>query len=313
MQEEIDIFKNKLIQIGFFQGAIVLITFLIYPNESPIPILNNKFDSFGTNARAFSSSQIIYSDWLEGAALRTHGIMANATWAGGFSALVLLLILDEKKKKNSIYKRMFYQFSLLIAILVVYLSLSRSVLISLTISLMVLGFQHIQNHVPNRDFLHFINTTSLVLFLSTSVYLIVFVNISKTFQTINDSRAGSLNTRSDIYLETYRLIREHPLPVIGFGIKPEGEGLVASIATHSTILGLIFKGGILSLITYLVVYFVIARRLMQLREATDLSVIIFIFIWCILEDFDPGHLIPLILGLSLAKMGYQKNLKKAES
>jgi hypothetical protein len=313
MQKEINLFKNKLIQIGFFQGTIVLITFLIHPNESPFPILNNKFDSFGTNAKAFSSNQIIYLDWLEGAALRTHGIMANATWAGGFSALVLLLILDEMKKENSNYKRFFYLFSVFIAIFVVYLSLSRSVLISLAISLMVLGLKNIQNKVRNRDYLHFINITSLVLFLSISLYLIVFINISETFRTINDSRAGSLNTRSDIYLETYKLIGEHPLPVIGFGIKPAGEGLVASIATHSTILGLIFKGGILSLITYFVVYFVTIRRLTQLREATDLSIVVFIFIWCILEDFDSGHLIPLILGLSLAKMGYQKNLKTAES
>lgn len=308
-KREIALLENKLIKVGTFQGVVVLAALLIYPSNSLVPILNKQFEALGVNAQAFSSNQIIYSDWLDGAALRTHGIMANATWAGGFSALVLLLILSGKNNYRTMVSRIFRYFSISTSLLVVYLSLSRSVMISLIVSILTLAFFQIQKIFQSHDFKILINTLFLILVSATSLYFIAFFNISEPFHAINEFRAGSLDSRSAIYEKTFKYIGEHPFPLLGFGIKPSENGLVASIATHSTILGIIFKGGFLALITYLFTYFVAIRNLLDSKDSKNLSIIVFIFIWSVLEDFDSGHLIPLFIGLIFAKINFLRKSK----
>lgn len=286
--------RKILIGIGISQGVIVFIARMTLPQVLPIPLLHNSMKIFGANSAAFSNNQVVYVDWLNGFTLRTHGIMANATWAGGFSAVAIILLLSNQSLSIGALARNAVKYSLLI--FVVYLSLSRSVMIALLFSIasgLILKLS--QNANPQSQ----IAIVSLIaIFIVSAAVLIISGNYFNIFfESINQTRSGSLESRSDIYRITVELIREHPFPIIGYGVKPSGEGLVASIATHSTPLGILFKAGLLGLLIY--VFFVIAsfKKLISTRNWLGFSIMTFIFLWSLLEDFDGGHLIPIFLVL----------------
>jgi O-antigen ligase len=250
--------------------------------------------AFGANSAAFSSNVVVYQDWLISSTLRTHGIMANATWAGGFSALsLMLLIATQEKKIHSIFRNL-YKYFLLIH--VIFLSLSRSVLLSLFLSALIGMLLKASNELIPEIRIAF---KQIIVITIVTLAVITFNNgqLSQTVKSINQSRSGSLETRSDIYRVTAQLVKDHPFPAIGYGIKPSGEGLVASIATHSTPLGILFKGGLFGLVAYISFLILGLKKLVTTKNYLGLVMLNFIIMWSMLEDFDGGHLIPLFLGL----------------
>lgn len=284
-----------LVGIGFSQGAIVLAARFLMPNDLPIPILHNSMKLFGANSAAFANNQVVYVDWLNGFTLRTHGIMANATWAGGFSAISLIVLFASQSLEISALRRNLIKYALLSY--VVYLSLSRSVLIALAFSVICgLILRLTQNTIPQ------LRLAALSLFIVISLSAIIFLASGNYFQTffnsINETRSGSLETRSDIYRITLQLIQKHPFPIIGYGVKPSGEGLVASIATHSTPLGILFKAGVLGLLLYIFSIAASFAKLISTNNWLGFTIVMFIALWSILEDFDGGHLIPLFFLLA---------------
>jgi hypothetical protein len=283
-----------LINIALIQSVIVISAKILFPKISPIPILHNTMKIFGTNSSAFANNEIIYIDWLNGSAFRTHGIMANATWAGGYSALAIILLLKyqplnlKEILRNSIkYIALSY---------VVILSLSRSVLIALFLSIisgLIVNFLFSRGPEGRISVLIF----GFVVGISVTIIVVSSGNLQAIFEGINQTRSGSLQTRSDIYQTTINLIQSHPLPLLGYGIKPSGEGLVASVATHSTPLGVLFKGGLLGLVAYVFFIFGAFKKLFDSKSSIGFSLFFFIMLWSLLEDFDGGHLIPLYLAL----------------
>jgi O-antigen ligase len=220
--------------------------------------------------------------------------MANATWAGGYSALAIILLLKyqplnlKEILRNSIkYMALSY---------VVILSLSRSVLIALFLSIisgLIVNFLFSRGSAGRISVLIF----GFVVGISVTIIVVSSGNFQAIFESINQTRSGSLQTRSEIYQTTVNLIQSHPLPLLGYGIKPPGEGLVASVATHSTPLGVLFKGGLLGLVAYVFFIFGAFKRLFDSKSSIGFSLFLFIMLWSLLEDFDGGHLIPLYLVL----------------
>jgi O-antigen ligase len=250
--------------------------------------------ALGSNSAAFSNNQVVYQDWLNGFTFRTHGIMANATWAGGFSALALILLAASQKNSIHAIFRNLYKYFLLLY--VIYLSLSRSVLLALLISTLI-GLMLKTANTLMPDVRIAFKQICIIAIVSFTVITLNSGQLSQTFESINQSRSGSLETRSDIYRVTTQLVKEHPFPAIGYGIKPSGEGLVASIATHSTPLGILFKGGFCGLVAYLCFLIFGLKQLIFTKNYLGLVLLNFIIMWSVLEDFDGGHLIPLFLGL----------------
>ena len=286
--------SNSLINIGLIQGAIVVLARFAFPSYLPIPILSQSMQALGSNSAAFSSNHVVYQDWLNGLSFRTHGIMANATWAGGFSALALILLVASQK--NSVQAILGNMYKYFLLIYVIYLSLSRSVLLALFISTLIgLLLKTANGLIP--DVRIAFKQICIIIVVSFTVITLNNGALSQTFDSINQSRSGSLETRSDIYRVTTQLVSEHPFPAIGYGIKPSGEGLVASIATHSTPLGILFKGGFCGLVAYLCFLGFGLKELILTKNYLGLVLFNFIILWSVLEDFDGGHLIPLFLGL----------------
>ena len=269
-------FIKLLINIALLQGLVVISAKILFPVNLPIPILHSTMRNFGANSSAFANNEIIYIDWLDGSAFRTHGIMANATWAGGYSALALLLLL---KYQHLNLKEVFRNAIKYMALsYVVLLSLSRSVLIALFLS-MISGV--ILNFVFKRGATGKISIFIFGLVILSSIMIIIITsrNLQILFESINQTRSGSLQTRSSIYQTTINLIQSHPLPLLGYGVKPSGEGLVASVATHSTPLGVLFKGGLLGLVAYILLILGSFKKLFVLKSSLGFSLFIFIVLW----------------------------------
>lgn len=287
-------FSKSLINIGLVQGAIVLLARIVFPGLLPFPILHKFMQAFGANSGAFSSNVVVYQDWLFSSTLRTHGIMANATWAGGFSALSLVLLIATQERRIYSILRNLYKYFLLIH--VIFLSLSRSVLLSLLLSSLIGILLRVSNKLIPEIRIAF-KQIIIIVIVSLTIISLNTGQFNQTIKSINQSRSGSLETRSDIYAVTARLVKDHPFPAIGYGIKPTGEGLVASIATHSTPLGILFKGGLFGLVAYISFLIFGLKKLVTTKNYLGLVMFNFIIMWSILEDFDGGHLIPLFLGL----------------
>jgi O-antigen ligase len=221
--------------------------------------------------------------------------MAHATWAGGFSVLAIFLLWRRQiELKKPVYR---YSFEYLLLGYVVYTSLSRSALVSALIALFcTLAFRLIID--KNNS----INSDVAVISVIATIILAIFVYSSGVLQelifALNQTRSGSLLSRKAIYEITVNYLQEHPFPVLGFGIKPESEGLVANIATHSTFLGVLFKGGILGFCAYISFLLVSVKQLVQMRSYFGILLFVFITSWTVFEDFDGGHLIPLFLALT---------------
>ena len=303
-KEQTKIMQN-LIRIALVQGAVVAIAKIVYPRVLPIPVFHKALQNFGSNVSAFSSNNVIYIDWLDGAAFRTHGIMANATWAGGFSALAIILIFKQQIQSNISVFKCLWKYILLGN--VVYLSLSRSVFIAFVLSLF---FGIISKLISKLSIQIKVAVVILISILSGLVMTLIALSgvFPKLLVAINQTRSGSLETRSAIYKETYKLIVAHPFPLLGYGIKPGGQDLVASLATHSTPLGLLFKGGIFGLICFLIFIFASFRHLFALKSHFGISIMSFITLWSLLEDLDGGHLIPLFL-IIIFRMEFVKTMK----
>lgn len=284
-----------LINLALIQAGLVLIARIIFPDSLPIPIFREQIKYFGMNALAFADNQIVYISWFDGFTLRTSGIMANPTWAGGFSVLAIFLLWRRQiELKKPVYR---YCFEYLLLGYVVYTSLSRSALVSALIALFcTLVFRLIID--KNNS----IKSDVAVISVIATIILAIFVYSSGALQelifALNETRSGSLLSRKAIYDMTVNYLQEHPFPVLGFGIKPESEGLVASIATHSTFLGVLFKGGILGFFAYISFLLVSVKQLIQMRSYFGILLFIFITSWTVFEDFDGGHLIPLFLVLT---------------
>ena len=67
-----------------------------------------------------------------------------------------------------------------------------------------------------------------------------------TLSEVDDLRGGSSASRGEVYGTTLSYVLSHPFPLLGYGVKPREEGLVASVGTHSTVLGLAFRAGLLA-------------------------------------------------------------------
>lgn len=277
-------------RLGAFQAVVVALGLVSYPGEAPVPLGLLPDSLLPSGLDTFASSRIVYDDWLGGEALRTVGIMANPTWAGAFAVITLgacvhLLILRKH--------RLLVLVAGAGAFVTIALSLSRAVIILGAVAV-VAGLISLVRKRSKRL------GAALILVLLGAVVLVLLLNWSDLVEAaleLNSDRVGSWESRASIYSATLEGIRNHPLILLGYGIKPQVPGLVASIATHSSFLSVLFRGGILCLLLLIVFAADLLLGRWRRSDAIGVFVVLFIFSWGILEDLDGGHL--LLLGLLL--------------
>jgi hypothetical protein len=280
-----------LITVAGIQGAATLVAVTVYPRQLPLPLplLKNYAGPLPTGFRQFSEQRLAYSGWLEGFSIRSSGLMANPTWAAAFAALAALLALAELSRRKH---QLLVACAVLLCGVSIYYSLSRSIYIIVVLAVAGSGIFVLQRR--NRRELAVVVAISMpvlaTLILSNWAY------ISDSIVRINAARAGSLVERIAIYNRTWQYWwQELKVPLIGFGIKPQESDLWASVASHSTYPGLLFRGGVIALLLLMALLVRIIRRAANDQNALGASIIVVITLWMTIGDIDVGHLSPLFL------------------
>lgn len=282
-----------LVWVGAAQGALTCLAAVAYPQRLPLPLLASYADALPTGAASFARSDLFFEGWLGGTAFRSEGIMSNATWAGAFAALTVVTALSQLTKKRH---RWYFVIAALLASVSVYYSLSRSTYLLLGAALVV-GLLYVIRRQSHGLFvgLALISTAAAIAAASS-----VDQGIRGALDDINEGRSGSAISRGAIYDITLSYIVRLGVPIIGYGIKPKEDWLVASVATHSTYLGLTFRAGLLGVGLLIALLIHLWLQVSKDGNACGAAILTFVAGWMIVGDIDTGHLIPLFLLLCVS-------------
>jgi hypothetical protein len=275
---------NSLLFLVLAQGFFTLLAILVPAVRGILPL--KVINIFGDTGYGFSGKYLFYTDWLETTVQRSAGISGNPTWAGAVALggfVIAGLVLNHKTEGS----RHLALLTLPLSIVNIYLAQSRSLLIGLGIAGSIALFVYIsgQDHL-NRAFAGIV-----VICSSVTIGILTFSTIYQFVNYVDSARIGSRFARIDIYTATIEKIREIPIPILGYGFKPDSEGLVAAIGSHSTYLGLFFRGGILSALAYIAFLAIFAKLAWKARSSIAVFSIVFLTLWSIFEDVDAGHFV----------------------
>ncbi|WP_028464208.1 O-antigen ligase family protein [Nesterenkonia alba] len=285
--------SKGIVLIVAIQGLVTAMAAVLYPQPFPLPLMQDTWGAIlPSGIGAFATGSVYYLDWLGGEAFRSTGMMANATWAGAVSAAGILLSVSLLKDKGA--WRLLAVVAILGGSLNLYLSLSRVGWAAFLASLVVAALILIRRHVSQVAY--YFSLTQIIIFtIATTIFL--GSAIYSFLEDLNMERAGSGASRGAIYAHTLDLVGDLWLPLLGYGVKPEGIDLVANIATHSAYIGMIFRGGLIGFI-FLVALIILALSVaIRHNDWLSASLVAFVAIWAALEDLDVGHLLTLVLVL----------------
>lgn len=304
---------RALTVVGFGQGSVTLIAVIVYPTVLPVPLLSGLASRMPSGLAAFMENGLYFSSWLEGPEFRSSGMMGQPTWAGAvaFLALVAAVYLLAHQRERGIWRWVAIA-TVPVTIVSIDLSLSRAASVGIFIAVLA----GIIVWARRRSGPAFFTLIVVLALAAGGVALTMMDRIVEWVGAVNSLREGSFDARSQIYSATWQLIAEHPFQLLGYGIKPEGDELVAHVATHSTYLGLMFRGGLLGLAALVSVYVVLIARSLKNCSVWATAITVFVAVWSVLEDMDPGHLLPLAIPLAAswvcAEQGPSETIQQAE-
>lgn len=277
-----------LLWIAAWQGGLVMLSAAVHPVRLPLPLLEGVAGGWPTGLRAYAVNNLYFQDWLDGPAFRSAGLMGNPTWAGAFGAVCILAAPALWARGVN---RVLLGAGLAGAGVSVYFSLSRATYLALGVAALV----GLLVWVRRRSTIWFHLALTAAPILGAMVAIVAWRLVAQLVTDVNDGRAGSGQSRAAIYTATVDLVRRLVVPVLGYGVKPQSDDLVASVASHSTYLGIVFRAGIVGALLLAALYWRLVRATVTGGRAVGAAIVTFVVIWCILEDFDAGHLIPLAL------------------
>ncbi|MBY6414875.1 O-antigen ligase family protein [Rhodococcus sp. BP-252] len=287
------VLAKLLVVVAIFQAVLTAAAELIYPARLPFPLLQVVASSMPSGVAAFAYNKLYYYDWLGGAAFRSAGTMANPTWAGAVAAAAMFACIFVIKL--SVKWRLLALAGFVSALYSIDMSLSRSVMYAVAGAVAICIVENVRHRQPMFGLWLWTACVTAGVLMVTLWYQAILLWI----ESVNGERAGSAQSRGEIYSRTLSYIEDLPIPLLGFGVKPQEENLAASIASHSTYLGLIFRCGLIGLTAFILFLAAGLRSALVRRDALGFGVLSFVAIWCILEDFDGGHLLPLAAVMAL--------------
>jgi O-antigen ligase len=298
LTEDLVRLSRSILGVALIQGMLTLVSVSIAPAKLPVPLLSPLASSLPSGFAAFARNNLYFESWLDGFAARSAGLNAQPTWAGAFAAVALLIALGAITTE----RRGWRVFAILAAIASLYsiqLSLSRSTWISLAVAAALMLLVLLRRASP----MAFFTATALAIIALTIAAMTRLDEIQSWLDQTNAQRAGSAETRGAIYETTWDFVASLPIPILGFGIKPRETDLVASVATHSTYLGLVFRGGYIAVAVFAIMLVAILAASVRNTSVRAAAIAVLVIMWCIFEDLDPGHLVP--LGLIWAVWSYR--------
>lgn len=282
-----------LVSVGLVQGVLTFIASIAFPTKLPLPFTKSLADLLPTGPASFARSDLFFSGWLNGVSYRSEGIMSNATWAGAFAAVTILVAVAEFRRSRH---KLFLAAGIAFSAVSVYYSLSRTTYL-LTILGLAAGMLFL---LRRRSRAGFVGAVAVAVPLVVAFLLTSGDDILKAADEVNEGRSGSAISRGAIYTATFDYILRLGIPLFGYGIKPKEQGLVASVATHSTYLGITFRAGIIGLGLLLFLVILLARQALRNDNIQGAMALTFISFWMAVGDIDPGHLLPFFLLICVA-------------
>lgn len=280
---------RALLLVSLFHGLLVvaLVLGVPWPQALPLQTLPSGLPGIDANPSPLSES------WFGGPVLRASGIQSNPTWSGAFGAVSLALGLRSLLAGRD---RLLAGIVLLGSVFVIWLSYARAVWVA-TLFAVAVGVAVLLSRYFPRTWLaalHLIPAAVL------SVLLLWWSEWTDVWSRVDSVRQGSSDSREAIYAATIELLAQHPLPLLGWGIKPEVGELVASVGSHSTYLGLAHRGGILGLGLAISLLACVIVLTVRFRDALALAAASGVALWAVFEDLDAGHFVLVALACLVA-------------
>jgi O-antigen ligase len=255
---------------------------------------------------SFTTVRLVIVDYFGETVLRAAGFFGNATWAGALAALGLLvtpaLLQGASRREESLYGSLF-----VLDAVTLYLSYSRNTWLGLGAAAVAAG-----SLVLWRSRHWYTLTVVVATAVGALLFVVLTVNFTELFANVNSVREGSLDARTAIYSLTWQAVVDSPFPMLGHGVKDRVPGLVASLGTHGTYLGLLYRGGWLAVVLLVLWLGTLALRAWRAGAPLALAAVVFATVWFIAEDLDAGHLAPLGLVIALAVLGNRTESSTSE-
>lgn len=269
------------------------------------PIYNMIADAVGDipALRAASSWMILIPDWLFIELPRSAGFMVYPTAFGAAAACALVAAYTDRPAGRS--RRWLRRAALAGSAVALLMSLARMAILA-TIAVCVSLF--LWERIVVKRSARFVAGLLLILAGLTLVVGLTATG-NRLAAGILESRAGSTTTRSAVWIASLEAWRSSP--IIGIGYKPHDFDLAGPVGSHSTVLGLLVKGGALALAAYAgVVAWVLLGALPRLVKdradrrgwrapAAVLGAVLALCAWTLVEDLDAPQAVPLLFALLL--------------
>jgi len=284
-----------LLDLALFQGVLVVGARVVYPSLSgdtlPLARLLPSSLAGDANVAAFSTVRLAIPDYYDGVVIRTAGIFANPTWAGAFAAVGILILLFAPGSLSPSLRRPTVRAALVVLLgITLYYSYARIDVLGLLVASVAVVAVKARRIIHPSLWMASAFTTAGAL-----VAVLPLLPFSSWLADLNSHREGSLVARVDIYGPTLRGVSLAATPLLGAGTKDRVEGLVASLGTHSTYLGLAYRGGVLAAVAFVVLLVALGARSFKRNASLAFGFVCFLALFSITDDIDAGHLLPLLL------------------
>ncbi|WP_144018451.1 O-antigen ligase [Demequina sp. NBRC 110051] len=282
-----DDFLRALVWVGLANSSAAVIGWLLGSHASPLPLLHGLQYSAPEPARVWLDNLLAEQAWFGGPVVRSAGMMAYPTWQGAVSAASLLLAIALWQRRD-IARRWVLVAQIATAAFGVYVSYSRVVWMGLAVALAVWLVVALSQRMPGV----WLFTGLLAVGVAVTAYALRD-HVASLLASLDENRPGSSQTRESIYADTLALMRTHPFPLLGYGIKATREGSEINIATHSTYVGIYYRGGLLAVGALAVFLLGPVVHALRHRSAAVAAMATFPLVPLAFQDYDPGHLLPL--------------------
>ncbi|MCV2491135.1 O-antigen ligase family protein [Geodermatophilus sp. YIM 151500] len=298
-------------QLAGVQSIAVLVALVLHPALRDVPLPASHVlpaALLGNPAlESFTTARLTFPDWFGETVLRTGGFFGNATWAGGLSALGVLVTLPLVARAHGM-ARVGWVVVLTTDAATLYLSYSRNTWLALAAALGAMGVVFLRRRRHWSAL-----TLGALVGVGAAIAAALTVDLAATMATFNSVREGSYGSRAAIYTATWQAVQEGAFPLLGSGVKERAPGLAASLGTHSGYLGLLYRGGWAAVVLFVVWLLALCHRAWCAASPVALGATVFAALWFVAEDVDVGHLVPLALVLGIALVDDQRAAEGARS
>ncbi|MGY1681909.1 O-antigen ligase family protein [Geodermatophilus sp. SYSU D01176] len=290
-----------LVDLALVQGVLTLLAWAAYPRFQDIRLpLDHVLPARlaeDPSISAFTTTHLAFLDYFGAPVVRSAGILGNPTWSGSLAALGILLLLVGVRyvPRGGAVGSVLTAGCVAVLVPSLVLAYSRNTVLALVLALAAAAVVALRRRIGPALF-----GAVVCLALTVLVVALLLVPVGSLVSDLNGARAGSAETRGDIYAVTWERITAAPTPFLGSGIKERAPGLVASLGSHSTYLGLVYRGGFLAAALFLAALAAAGLRAWRDRDGPVLALLVFTAVWSVAEDFDVGHFVPVGLALALA-------------